>query len=291
LRVALILFAMVGLAHASPTEELSDARAAFRSGQLNIALEKYNALLYPPPPRLATKDEIVEAYVYLGVCRVDAGDMVGAQREFEKALGLDPNRQLDPLIVTNKQAIQLFDDTKIDLRNREHDREQKEQLAKLYAARDALLKNTVVYEPHPFWINFVPFAAQIQNDQPVKGILYGTGEILTLGTSVGIWGYLVDKYGLNNSHLNVDRSTAQDIRTLQEIEVGAGIAFFGIYALGVYDALRHYQPRKERKLDESDLPPEFRDLDKPKPKPKKTSWHLTPILTPNGAGIGVGWEN
>jgi hypothetical protein len=223
---------------------------------------------------------------------VDAGDLDGAKREFEKALGYDANRQLDPLLVTNKQAIQLFDDTKADMRNREREREQKEALAKLYAARDALLKNTVVYESHPLWVNFIPFAAQIQNDQPVKGVLLGSAEVIALGTSAGIWGYLADKYGINNQHLNVDRQTAQDIRTLQEIEVGAGIAFFGLYAFSVYDALRNYQPRKERKLDESDLPPELRDLDKQKrPKPKKTSWHLAPMITPNGAGIGVGWEN
>jgi hypothetical protein len=291
-RAALIILALCATAHAGPNE-LDEARDAFRNGKYAVAREKYNDLLYPPPPRLASRDEIVEAYVNLGVCRVDGGDVDGAKREFEKALGLDPNRQLDPLLVTNKQAIQLFDDTKIDLRNREHDREQKEQLAKLYAARDALLKNTVVYEPHPFYLNFFPPIGQIQNDDNWKAALIGTGEVLTLATSAGIWGYLVDKYGLNNSHLNVDRQTAQDIRTLQEIEVGSGIAFLGIYAFGVYDAIRNYHPQVKRKLDEKMLPPELRDLDKPKtkPVPKKTSWHLTPILTPNGAGVGVGWEN
>lgn len=292
MRAALIVLLLCATAHAGPSE-LDEARDAFRNGKYSLAREKYNDLLYPPPPRLASKDDIVEAYVNLGVCRVDGGDVDGAKREFEKALGLDPNRQLDPLFVPNKEAIRIFDDTKIELRNREHDREQKEQLAKLYAARDALLKNTVVYEPHPFYLNFFPPIGQVQNDDNIKAALIGGGEVITLATSAGIWGYLVDKYGLNNSHLNVDRQTAQDIRTLQEIEVGSGIAFLVIYGIGVYDAINHYQPQVKRKLDETMLPPELRDLDKPKTtKPKKTSsWRLTPILTPNGAGIGVGWEN
>lgn len=294
MRAALILLTLTAsIAHANPGNELDEAREAFRNGQLALAREKYNDLLYPPPPRLATKDEIVEAYVNLGVCRVDGGDIDGAKREFEKALGLDPNRQLDPVLVTNKEAIRLFDDTKADLRNRERDREQKEQLAKLYAARDALLKNTVVYEPHPFYLNFLPPIGQIQNDDNLKGALIGAGELATLATSAGIWGYLVDKYGITNTHLNVDRQTAQDIRTMQEIEVGSAIAFFGIYAFGVYDAIKNYQPQVKRKLDETMLPPELRDLDKQKPKakPKKSSWLITPMITPNGAGIGVGWEN
>jgi tetratricopeptide (TPR) repeat protein len=288
--IALVL-AAGSVAQATPSQELDDARSAFRNGQLTIALEKYNALLYPPPPRLASKDEIVEAYVNLGVCRVDAGDLDGARREFEKALGYDPNRQLDPLLVTNKEAIKLFDDTKAEIRNREREREAKEALAKAYAARDALLKNTVVYEPHPFYLNFLPPIGQIQNDDNIKAVLIGSGEVVTLATSAGIWGYLVDKYGLNNSHLNVDRTTAQDIRNLQEIEVGAGVAFLILYGVGVYDAINHYQPQVKRKLDEKMLPPELRDLDKPKTKPKTTTYYLTPMITPNGAGIGIGWEN
>lgn len=294
MRVALIALALAGasVAYANPSRELDDARQAFRNGQLSIALEKYNALLYPPPPKLANMDEIVEAYVYLGVCRVDAGDEDGAKREFEKALGLDPNRQLDPLLINNKQAIRLFDDTKADIRNRERDAAAKEQLARLRKAADDFRKNAIAYESHSLVLNFVPFGAgQFQNGEKLKGGLFLGSEALLFGASVGIWGYLADKYGINNQHLNVDRQTAQDIRTLQEFEVGTGIAFFAVWIYGSIDAYRHYKAEVRGTIPDSLLPPEFRDLDKPRPKPKKTSWHLAPMITPNGAGIGVGWEN
>ena len=295
MRAALIALclAITSVASASSIPELDEANEAFRTHQYALAREKYNDLLYPPPPRLETKDQIVQAYVNLGVCRVIDGDIEGAKHEFEKALGLDPNWQLDPVMVTNKQAIQLFDDTKADLRNRDRDRQQKEELAKLYAAREALLKNTVIYEPHPFYLNFFPFGiGQLQNGSTRKFALIGGGEFVAAATSISIWGYLVDKYGISNTHLNVDRQTAQDIRTLQEVEVASAGVFFVIWGVGVYDSLKHYQPRRERKAEESDLPVELRDLDKQKKaKPKKSSWLITPMITPNGAGIGVGWEN
>lgn len=279
-------------AHATPNQQLAAANAAFRSGKFSDALDKYNSLLYPPPPKLADREEITEAYVNLGVCRVDAGDLEGAKREFEKALGLDPNRQLDPLLVTNKEAIRLFDDTKADLRNRERDAAAKQALAQANAEREALRKGLVVYESHNFYLNFIPPFGQLQNDEPAKAIAFGSAEVVTLATSVTIWAYLADKYGINNQHLMVDRQTAQSIRTMQELEVGAGIAFLAVYAWASYDAYRHYKPLRRVTLDEKVIQEQLDlELQKRKAKPPKTSFHLVPMITPNGgAGIGVGWE-
>ncbi len=296
MRAALIALALAlgSIAHANPSQDLDAANQAFRSGQLAVALEKYNALLYPPPPRLANANDIVEAYVNLGVCRVDAGDLDGAKREFEKALQLDPNKQLDPLIISNKEAVRLFDDTKADIRNRARDAEAKQQLAELLKEREAYRKSLVVYRAHPFYLNFAPFGiGQFQNGDTYKGTAFAAGEGVTFATSVAIWGYLVNKYGINNPNLHVDRNEAQTIHNLQVIEIGTGAAFFGLWVWGAIDAYRHYTPQVRVKADDSLLPPNLRDLDKPKP-PKKTSLldrlHVTPIVTPNGAGIGVGWE-
>jgi tetratricopeptide (TPR) repeat protein len=289
--IALVVTTLCASARANPSQQLDDANAAFRNGQLSIALEKYNALLYPAP-KLARSDELIQAYVNLGVCRVDAGDMDGARREFEKALQLDANRQLDPLLVANKDAIRLFDDTKADIRNREREALDKQRVAELLKEREQFRASLRVYETHPLYLNFVPFGlGQFQNDDTLKGVIFAGTEGATFITSVSIWAYLADKYGINNQHLNVDRTTAQDIRTLQEIEVGSGIAFFGLWIYSAIDAYRNYEPRKQVTADDKLLPPNLRDLDKPKPKPKKTSWHLAPMITPNGAGLGVGWEN
>jgi tetratricopeptide (TPR) repeat protein len=291
-RLALILVvAIAGSVHAAPNQQLAAARQAFRSGHYAEALPLYNALLYPTS-KLADQDEIVEAYVNLGVCRVNDGDADGAKREFEKALGLDPNRQLDPLLVTNKEAIRLFDDTKADLRNRTREVADKEALAKALKEREDYINSLRPYKVNNFYLNFAPFGlGQAQNDDTAKAILFGAGQGVTFAASIGTWYYLVNKYGLNNQHLHIDPTEAADVRTLQQIEIGTGIAFVGLYIWGVVDAYRNYQPQVRVSSDQ--LPSNLRDLDKPKPPPKakKTSFHLTPMITPNGAGIGVGWEN
>src|SRR5262249_39713310 len=156
----------------------------------------YNALLYPTS-RLADANEIVEALVNLGVCRVDAGDVEGAKREFEKAIGLDPNRQLDPLLVTNKEAIRVFDDTKADIRKRARDAAEKKRLADRLKENEDYIKSLRTYEVHQFGFNFVPFGVgQRQNGDNYKAIAFAAGEGVTFGTSIVIWGYLVNTYGI-----------------------------------------------------------------------------------------------
>src|SRR5690606_2373387 len=122
---------------AAPRDDLAKARELFRAGNYDLALEKFNKLLYPYP-QLASADDLVAAYVGLGVCRLETGDDAGARREFERALQLDPNHQLDPLVITNKRAIALFDDTKAEIRMRaereaarKREAEERERLRKI----------------------------------------------------------------------------------------------------------------------------------------------------------------
>jgi len=89
------------------------------------------------------------------------------------------------------------------------------------------------------------------------------------------------------------------VRALQQAEIGTGIAFLGLWVWSAIDAYRHYKPSTQVELDESLLPPELRGLDGPpppakRPPPKKPTSlleHITPIITPTGVGIGLGWEN
>jgi tetratricopeptide (TPR) repeat protein len=294
-RLALIaiVLAIGGVARATPTADFDLAKTAYRNGQYQQALPLFNALLYPPPPKLASQEDLTDAYLALGVCRYETGDTPGAKREFEQALSLDPNSRIDPLIVTDPTAIQTFNETKLDVKKRldeEAERKRRADIAKLRAS-------LIGFEQNRFGFNFVPFGGgQFQNRDTPKGIFFATTEVLALGTSFGIFGYLVNKYGLRST--NVPREDGANVRFLQQIEIGSGIMFFGLYAYGVYDALRHYKPQVRAAIDEDLLPPELRDPDakkaKKKPPPKgKTSLleHLSPMLTPNGAGIGLSWEN
>ena len=281
-----------GRAAATPGQELAQANQAFRAGQFTIAQPIYNNLLYPTP-RLASKDDLADAYVALGVCRLENGDLPGARGEFEKALSTDPNHQLDRTVITNKEAIRMFDDKKIEIARRTTDEAAKKKQADLEKAIRDYRDSAHVIEAHPYYLNFVPFGSgQFQNHQNIKGVLFAGGEALTGFTSIGIWGYLINKYGITNQHLRVDTNEAANIRFLQQVEIVSGVAFIGLYIYGVVDARLHWKPTSRGEFDDSLLPPELRKQLK---APKKTTLldrvHLEPIVTPTGVGLGLGWEN
>lgn len=292
MRIALITLAFLGAtASATPQEELDAAKAAYRKGQYQKALPLFNALLYPPPPRIG--GELAEIYLALGVCRFETGDTAGATREFEQALALNPNIKIDPMIVSNPKVIRAFDDTKLAIKQRlddEAERKRKADLAKLRAS-------LIGFEQHSFFLNFAPFGiGQFQNHQPGKGVFFATAQGLTLLCSVSIWTYLVNRYGIRSDRVALEDGPS--VRFLQQLEIGSGIAFFGLWIYGVVDSLRNYTPQTRAAIDDRLLPPELRDPDaappkKPTASPKnKTSYlRLTPLWVPGGAGIGLSWEN
>ncbi|HEY3804725.1 MAG TPA: hypothetical protein VGL61_19045 [Kofleriaceae bacterium] len=306
MRAALIALAaaMAATAHAAPSnesslrstpsEQLDMARDAYRNGQYSVALPLFNALLYPPPPRLASQRDLTDAYLALGVCRFETGDAAGAKREFEQALELDSEITIDPLIVSDQAVRDAFNETRLDIKARERAEAEAKHRAELRQIRNGM----VGVEPHSLAVAVLPFGlGQFQNNQPVKGTVFAAAQGATFATSIGIWYYLVNQYGIRSTHVPLaDASTAL---WLQRTEIGTGIAFFGLWAWSAIDAYRHYKPSTQVELDESLLPPELRGLDATPPKTKKppkkqpTSLleHVTPIFTQSGVGIGLGWEN
>jgi tetratricopeptide (TPR) repeat protein len=287
--IAFVLAVAATAAGATPSEDLALARQAFRDGQFSIALEKYNALLYPEL-RLASTGDLVEAYVGLGVCRLETGDDAGAQREFERALALDPNHQLDALVITNRRAIELFDDTKTEIRVR-GEREAAKQREAAEKERLRKLRESLVPVQKNYWgLNFVPGAGQFQNGHRIKGAVFLSGQIATGLTSLAIAGYLVQEYGFRSNQVRPD--DAASVRRLQQVQVTTGLAFWGLYVWGVIDAFYHYKPQTRTELDESLLPPELRDAAPAAKRPSspRSSLRLVPMLSPDGAGIGLSWE-
>lgn len=289
----LALALATSLASATPSEDLAEARKAFREGQFAVALEKYNALLYPEL-KLASTEDLVEAYINLGVSRLETGDDEGAKREFVRALELDPNKQLDPLVITNKKAIELYDDTKADIRMRK-EREDAKQREAAEAERLRKLRASLIgVRNNPYALNFAPFGiGHFWYGQTWKGVAFGTAQLATAGTSFAIWYSLVNKYGIRSDKIPLD--DAERVLRLQRIQVGAGLAFLGFYVWSVIDMHRQYKPQTRTTIDESSLPPELQNLDKkPAPKPKQTSvlerMQVTPMLSPESVGIGLGWE-
>lgn len=238
-------------ASAAPADELVTARQHFRASDFVAALPTLNFLLYPTP-RLANTDDLIEAHTLLGACSFATGDRATATREFEQALFLSNDVNLDPLLFST-ETIRHFDQTKAALAARNlRDAETRalaEERERLRKYRESL----IVYEVRSYYVNFVPFGAgQFQNRQVGKGIFFAGTQLATGGTSLGIWLYLVGKYGYGGRVPPEDASFA---RRLQQIEIGTGAAFLGLMAWGVVDSLVKYQPRVQVSSDDTLMPP------------------------------------
>jgi len=288
---AVIAAAVAGEADASPTQDLDHARQSFREHDYDSARKLATFLLYPDE-KLALPGDLVEAHVILGASDFETGHRAEAKVEFEKALQIQPEKLLTDMLFSDG-AIRLFDETKADIEARTR---RDAELRKIADERERIRKyreSLVVVERRSFGVNFVPFGAgQFQNKQPVRGILFAAGEGITGGISAGIFVYLAGKYGLNAA---VPVADGPSVRQLQQLEIGAGIACYALYAWGVVDALLHYKPRVQIEGDDSLLPPPPGAPSEPRKRPAKTSildrLHVAPMIAPRGAGIGLTWEN
>lgn len=285
---ALIVTALVCIAApalATPTQELDRARKNFRDKDYQSAIPVLNTLLYPDL-QLARQEEAIEAQLMLGAAYYETGERDRAVREFEKVIQLEPDRSITTLFYS-EGAVRLFEETKRTVQERlERDAAKKriaEELERIRKYRESL----IVVESRPYYVNFIPFGAgQFQNKQRTKGILFATGQGLTFGASAGIFLYLAGTYGLV---ARVPLDDGPRVRLLQQVEIGTGIAFLGIYAVGVVDALINYKPHARIQSNE-----DFLEGVTPPPK-KKTSLRdrirFGPMLTPNGVGLGLSLEN
>jgi tetratricopeptide (TPR) repeat protein len=278
LTLACVLVAATATASpSSPKDEFDDAKQSFRSKNCAAARPELKDLLFPE--KLSAPEQLAEAYVMLGACQLEDQQPEEAKQQFQKALQIDPDIEVDPQFFSST-AVRSFDIVKADL-----DAQAKNSAAS--AAAEQLRKSLRTYEHHPLWENLVPFGlGQYNNHNYTRAGLVAGGEVVTLATSFGIWFYLVEKYGVQSS--NVELSDAQTVLWMQRIEIGTGIAFIGLYAYGVLDGFRHYKPDVQVVVPDSllkELAPE-----PPPPKPAKTSFHILPLAVPNGGGIGLSWE-
>ena len=245
--IAALVAVAAGRAGASPTQDLERARQAFREHDYESAAKLSTYLLYPEE-RLGLPVDLVEAHVILGASSFEIGHRAEAKREFERALQIQPEKVLTDMLFSDG-AIRLFDETKADIEARAR---RDAELRKIADERERIRKyreSLVVVERRSFGVNFLPFGAgQFQNKQPTRGLLFAAGEGLTGGLSVGIFIYLSGRYGLNAA---VPPAEVPGVHQLEQIEIGAGIAFFAIYALGVVDSLLHYKPRVQIEGDDS----------------------------------------
>jgi len=291
---AAVLGIPAGTAAASPSQDLERLRQSFREHDYQSARVLATYLLYPDE-KLAQPVDLVEAHVILGASDFETGHRAEAKLEFEKALQIQPDKTLTDMLFS-EGVIRLFDETRADIEARAR---RDAELRKIADERERIRKyreSLVVVERRSFGVNFVPFGAgQFQNKQPGRGVLFATSQGVAAGISVGIFVYLAGKYGIV---ANVPPGDGPGVHQLEQVEIGAGVAFWALYTWGVVDALLHYKPRVQVEGDDSLLPPLTEPPDAKKPRPKtslgdrlRDRLHFAPMLTPHGGGIGLTWEN
>jgi tetratricopeptide (TPR) repeat protein len=288
---ALILIALTASAAATPTQDLDRARKNFRAKDWQSAKEVAGGLLYPEL-QLGRSEDVIEAHVLVGAANFELGDTQRAVDEFTKALQIDPDRSITTLMFS-EGAVRLFDRTKDDVRVRLEHEAEKKKLAEAAERLEAYRKSLVVYEAHPFGFNFLPFGlAQFTQDRTGMGTLMAVGQGTTFLASVGIFGYLVGTYGFRSNAVKL--ADANRVLTLQRVEIATGGVFFAFYAWGVYDAIRHHHSRQLVRGDDSLIPQELLNPTKTKPAGKTSlldRMRFAPMVTSDGVGIGIGWEN
>ena len=266
-------------ASASPADEMNTARDAFRRSDWQAAMPVLSSLLYPTP-RLASEEDVYEAHLLLGMCAFESNDRLTATREFEEAIALQLDRKLGTGVFSDA-AIALYEERRHAMAEKYKLDAEKRALALEREKYRRLVEAMVIVEKRDYYVNFIPFGAgQFQNNQNTKGILFASAQGLTGAVSAGIWMYLVGSYGLSGE---VPESDANTVFRLQQIEIGAGAAFFGLAAWGIVDALVNYKPSIVRRPDETLLPPGMRPA-------KKPTARLAPTPLPGGGGVVMSWE-
>ena len=212
----------------------------------------------------------------LAVCYFETGNREEAGAEYERALEQQPDLQLDPLFVT-EEAVEFFKE-----RKREFDKQaaldsEKRRLAEENSLLRAAYERGLVRERRPYYVNFLPFGAgQFQNGDNTKGVFISGAHAVTAGGATAIFLYHAAKYGLGGK---VPREEAGDVRRLQQVQIGLGVAFGLIWLGGVIDSLMNYKHEVPVEFDPSLL----KDL--ASPPAKRSSLRLYPTPLDGGAGL------
>ena len=266
------LFAQVALllTLAAPPE-LKRARDRLEFGAWADAAGAVHQLL--GSKRELSDPDAIEAYRILGVAEYHLGDQAQARSAFVNLLARDPDYSMDAFLVP-PAIVEFFDRVKREaepslapIRAQKRALREQERLAE--EARRKLLAEEQLRAGPPakvirvqerlYLFNWMPLGAgQFQNGQRSKGTLLAAGQV-TFGL-VNLSAFLV------HNQIAEDRSRScisgqpgcsrppysdADRRLLRNIDVvkyASAVAFWGLYAWGVWDAHRYYLPVVETEI-------------------------------------------
>lgn len=259
----------------STGERLQKAEDAFRNGDFS----RIPPLLQPvlgANPKIDDGDERIRARELLGVGLFfkaqQATDpkrrdslMGGARKQFLELLRERPDYKLDSLIFP-ASVVEVFQSVR---------KEHAEELEKLRKSRRVSVKDassassSTLYiersvERHTYALNFFPLGVgQFQNDQPLKGVLFGSAQLA--GVAVHTIGYF-----------QIQSLTASEVRSTQQaanlkrrafrwrIAQYAAWGVVGLfYGLSIGDALLNYEESEIHIRTRDEPPPELSSTSPP----------------------------
>ncbi len=284
--VASILAATEKTADATPENDFTVAKENFRAGQFPQVINLISGLLYPPPAKLKTENDLAEAHLLLGVAYFQVGNHSAAADQFEEALLLDFTLTIEPPLFSS-EASDFFAREKIQF---EKERGTEEELARKAAEAARLrliLDNMLISERRLFYANFIPFGVgQFQNGHRGKGILFLASEVAFVGASAGLFTYQLLRY----PNGKVPAQEVSQARTIQVLQVTSGVIGIGLMIAGILDAWYYYKPEVLRKPSKG-LLKEYQDLldQIPGPRKRRSSqrFRILPTVSVNGIGAAL----
>ena len=223
-------------AHAGPLEELSDAENWFLYGNFDKVVEKLSPLV-EPKSQLADRKDLGRSYELLGLSSFYLRHEPDARKYFERLIRLDPDHQLDPLVVP-PPAIRFFTDLHDSLRaelekqkealQRElREEDERRRRANLVIERVELVRNNRLVAAIPFGIG------QFQNEDMGLGTAFLACEVALTGASVGFYLAVSNLRQPTGRFAHTDMSRAQ---TYQALQLATGIGALLAVAGGILQA-------------------------------------------------------
>lgn len=308
------LCALPGLASAAPDPhaELERGRLAYGHGDYKGTIALLRPLVYPSIT-LAAEADVVDTYKLMALSYFFENDEKGAEGAFKNLLQIAPSFELDPLIEpppavaffreVRKKEADLIKELELRRERERKERERKEREARLREAMRERLVVTRTERRNIYALNFVPFGVpQFQNGHRTKGYVLLASQLTMASLSAGIWAYQLNRYPSGK----VPDDEVDTVNQQQVVHIAAGGVFLALYAYGVWDGIHNFKAVEisERQQlvrppappglepgpdpDAPSFAPEPRDRPAPSADRKRSTTYLSPFVTPDGAGLGVG---
>jgi hypothetical protein len=258
-------------ARANELEDFELALNAYESQNYPAAVQRFEALVGGPVPRLQTRLYVLESRKYLGAAYLFVGRRNDAEAQFEALLRDDPTYELDP-IAFSTEVLDVFTSVRSRIRQQlqaeleARQRAEAEAAARLAALRlrqqeqlQALLDfaaTSTIERNNSRWIAMLPFGiGQFQNENDTLGLVLLIAQG-ALGVTA-ITSYLIHQYIAGQDVADPDFPTANlQMEIARYTNIISAIGFYASVAIGIVDAQIRFRP-VIRSTRSRPIPPEL----------------------------------